>query len=554
MSILNADVLHIVSNELLYIEGRGTGSSLLNLSIVSRLCRQACLPIIFSEVRWPHKSKTDPDNGLSFLPESLRPHVRHLQLIWHDEWTEPGRLRHGYFDRDGMYIPFGLGVVSSAIVCMPKLNAITMSCPFLPPQSLFEAIGKCASLTSFSLMDTPIDMGLISVYSASLSRVNLAPVGQSLRIGDGPTYPKVADISYFMRDWRRKYRLQAQFRGLREPRACTVFLRQQAPCLTHLDVSGDLCSFAALAAVQWPELRTLVLYGHVPGTQISYAFPVTPPPEASIWDALERMPMLSDLRLLFSRSRGKDFVFLPEDRFPDPTHLKKLASLTNFAISNACKLDGILNYFPSLQKLAILAMVDLPRWPIALYHAEAERVVTDVARSGCPLKHLRIIIEDKLTPPLCHLIATLFPLLEVLEIERCGYHDGKSMSTCQEFVDALLPLSALQSLRLCMQFPEYDEVDEMESWKAVRAQSADLFASALKNIRQVGFEYRKRTGTHRYQDAWLDFTITRYEGKKENGWGTTLRGGCRDQRCVLRQLPELWYAFPEVWTPTRLPF
>lgn len=554
MSILNADVLHIVSNELLHREGRGTGSSLLSLSVASRLCRQACLPIIFSDVRWPHKSKTDPDNKLSFLPESLRPHVRHLYLVWHDEWTEPGRLRHGYFDRDGMYTPSSLDIVSSAIVCMPKLYRITMSFPFIPPQSLFQAIGQCASLTSFSLVDTPIDMGLVSVYPSALSRVNLSQVGQSLRIGDGPTDPKVSDITYFMRDWRRKYRLQAQIRGLREPRACAVFLRQQAPSLTHLDISGGLCSFATLAAVQWPELRTLVLYGHVPGTQVSYAYPVTPPLEASIWDALERMPMLNDLRLLFSRPRGKEFSLLPQDGSPHPRHLEKLASLTNFAISNACNLDGILNYFPSLQKLAILAMIDLPRWPIALSHAEAERVATDVAASGCPLKHLRIIIEDKLTPRLCHLIATLFPLLEVLEIERCGYHDGKSMSTCQEFVDALLPLSALQSLRLCMQFPEYDEVDEMESWKTARAQCADMFASSLKSIQQVGFEYRKRAGTHRYQDSWLDFTITRSEGKKENGWGAKLGTGGTDQRCILRQLPELWYEFPEVWTSTRLPF
>lgn len=210
-------------------------------------------------------------------------------------------------------------------------------------------------------------MGLVSVYPVSLSRVNLTPVGQSLRIGDGPTYPT---------------RIEAQYRGLREPRACGVFLRQQAPCLTHLEVSGDLCSFATLAAVQWPELHTLVLYGHVPGTQTLCPFPVTPPPEASIWDALERMPVLSDLRLLFSPWRRKLFSLLPEDRFPDPKHLQKLASLTNFAISNACELDGILKYFPSLQKLAILAMVDLPRWPVALNDAEANRVVADVAQSS----------------------------------------------------------------------------------------------------------------------------------------------------------------------------
>lgn len=359
----------------------------------------------------------------------MLPPTRHFQLLWHDEWTEPGRLRHGSFDRDGMYIPCSLDIVSSAIVTMPRLTEITISCPFIPPQSLFEAVGQCRSLASFSLIDTPIDMGLVFVFPSRLSRVNLAPVGQCLRIGDGPTDPRVAELTYFMRDWRRKHRAQAQIRGLREQRSCAIFLRQQTPSLTHLEISGDLCSFASLAALHWPDLRTLVLYGHIPGMQPPHAF-LTPPPAASIWDVLERMPVLNDLRLLFSRTKGKDFVLLPQEEVPHPTQLQKLASLTSFAISNACILDGIFTHLTSLQKVAILALVDLPRWPIALSQAEAEHLISDIAASGCPLKHLRIIIEDKLTPRTCHLIATLLPLLEVLEIERCGYHDGKSISTC----------------------------------------------------------------------------------------------------------------------------
>ncbi|KAG6334528.1 hypothetical protein ID866_4562 [Astraeus odoratus] len=565
MSILNEDVLHILSNELLQWEGRGVDSSLLNLSTASRLFRQACLPVIFSDVRWPHKSKVDAENGLLFFPVSLRPYIRHLHLTWHDEWTEPGRLRHGYFDRDGMYTPFSLDIVSSALATMPKLTEITLSFPFIPPQSLFEAIGQCPSLTSFSLLDTPIDMGLLSVFPVCLSRVNLAPVGQCLRIGDGPTDPKVSDITYYMRDWRRKYRAQTQIRGLREQRSCAIFLRQQASCLTHLDISGDLCSFAALATVHWPQLRTLVLYGHIPGTQPTYTYPVALPPAALIWDALERMPVLNDLRLLFSRTRGKDFILLPRDEHPDRVRLEKLASLTSFAISNACRLDGILGYLPSLQRLAVLAMVDLPRWPIALSQADAERVITDIATSGCPLRHLRIIIEDKLSPRICRLIATLLPSLEVLEIERCGYHDGKSISTCviplaesiiqQEYVNALSPLLSLRSLRLCMQFPEYDEVDDLESWKIVRGECARLFGNRLTTLCQVGFEYRKRTGTHRYQDAWLDFTILRSSsGGRDDPRAIASEGSVCIQDCALRQVPEMWYAFPEVWTPTRLPF
>ena len=98
-----------------------------------------------------------------------------------------------------------------------------------------------------------------------------------------------------------------------------------------------------------------------------------------------------------------------------------------------------------------------------------------------------------------------------------------------------------------MQFPEYDEMDDEESWKAVRYECAGMFATGVKALRQVGFEHRKRTGTHRYQDAWLDFNIVRSAGgraEKMNG----------EQVCTLRPLAEMWYAFPEVWTPTRLPF
>jgi len=356
-----------------------------------------------------------------------------------------------------MYTPcyYSLDVVSSAIVSMPKLTRITMSCPFIPPQSLFEAVGQCKLLTSFSLIDTPIDMGLMSVFPARLSRVNLAPVGQCLRIGDGPTDPRAAELTYFTRDWRRKHRAEAHIRGLREQRSCAIFLRQQAPSLTHLEISGDLCNFATLAALHWPDLRILVLYGHVPGLQPPHTFVAPPQPAASIWDALERMPALNDLRLLFSRTRGKDFVLLPREEVPHPAHLQKLASLTSFAISNACRLDGIFNYLPSVQKVAILAIVDLPRWPIALSQAEAECVISDIASSGCPLRHLRIIIEDKLTPRTCNLIATLLPLLEVLEIERCGYHDGKSIprsvrALCPLLLHLSHPYSSGRSSRSCL--------------------------------------------------------------------------------------------------------
>ncbi|KAF8133011.1 hypothetical protein EV363DRAFT_1162912 [Boletus edulis] len=557
MSLI-ADIFPLVITHLVPT-GRDTVSpSLLTLASTSRLVRQACLPFLFAEVRWPQKHKTDRDNDLLFYPESLWPYIRHvifshLRLDWHDEWTEPGRIRHGYLDRDGIYCPYHMELVISALARMPKLAKVTLSTPFLPPQALYEALGQCCSLSSFALIDTPIDQSLMQFFPVPLRRVNLTPVGQTLRIGDGPTDPKFSEITYFMRDWRRKYRAQANLRGLRELRSSGVFLRQHAPTLTHLELSGDLTAYTGLATINWPALRTFVLHGRIPSLIVNISFQIGAATRQTprLFDVLHRMPALRDFRLLFPQSRAQEYRFLDPYILADPENLAKLASLESFAISNACALNGVFNYMPNLRRLAIMALVDLPRWPIALSQPQVESVLADIGASNCPLKHLRIIIEDKLTPSICHLIATHCPQLEILEIERCGYHDGKSVASCdtdpgnvvftlhrtqQEYLEALSPLSSLRDLRLCMQFPEYDEIDNMESWRVVRHEWAAFFARGLKSLRKVGFEYRKRTGTHRYQDAWLDYAIS------------------EDGEIRLSALPPMWYSFPEVWEPEEIRF
>lgn len=321
-----------------------------------------------------------------------------------------------------------------AITRMPKLSKVTLSTPFLPPQALYEALGQCHTLSSFTLIDTPIDQSLMQFYPSPIRRVNLSPVGQTLRIGDGPTDPKFAEISYFMRDWRRKYRAQANLRGYREIRSSAVFLRQHAPTLTHVELSGDLTVFTGLGTIDWPVLTTFVLHGRIPNPNHNLSFhmgallPTQQLPR--LFDVLLRMPMLRDFRLLFPQSKSQEFRLIDPLVLADPKNIAKLASLDSFAISNACVLEGVFNYMTNLRRLAILALVDLPRWPIALSQPQVERVLADVGASNCPLKHLRIIIEDKLTPAICRLISAHCPQLEVLEIERCGYHDGKSVSSC----------------------------------------------------------------------------------------------------------------------------
>ncbi|KAG1730122.1 uncharacterized protein EDB91DRAFT_1059702 [Suillus paluster] len=532
MSILNADITHILINDLLS-SNESAPSALLNLASTTRSFRESCLPFLFSEVRWPHKSKGDKESGLHFFPEGLWPYIRHFQLEWPDEWTEPTRLKWGTLDIDGNYIPHDLGKLNSAIADMPKLSKVSLRCPFIIPRSLSQSLGLSRSLSIITFVDTPLQIGITSISPAVLKQISFTPVGQILRIGDGPTDPKFADISYFIRDWRRKYRSHPTLRQMQETQASLAFVKMNVAHLTHLELSGSICSFGALSRIDWPCLQTFALTGHAPVTQ-----PYELPAHVQLFSVLTRMGALRDLRLLFAQSKAQEFHILGRDDPPDPAHTAKLSTLTDFAISNACNLDGVLNHMSSLERLAILAIVELPRWPIALGQAEVDRVLTDIAASGCELKHLRVIIEDKLTPEVCWSISSNCPHLQILEIERCGYHDGKSVSGWQEFLEPLSTLSSLRDLRICMQFPEYDDVDELESWRTVRKDGAKALAMGLKLLGKVGFEYRKRTGTHRYQDAWLDFEVSRRKGGDVE----------------LYQLPAMWYAFPEVWESSRSPF
>jgi hypothetical protein len=64
-------------------------------------------------------------------------------------------------------------------------------------------------------------------------------------------------------------------------------------------------------------------------------------------------------------------------------------------------------------------------------------------------------------------------------------------------------------------------------------------ASNIQTLRRVGFEYRKRTGTHRFEDSWLEFRVDRAEAGEGDGQG----------ELEVRELGASWYPFPEMWFP-----
>lgn len=80
MSLI-ADIFPLVITHLLPTGRDSVSPSLLNLATTSRHVRQACLPFLFAEVRWPQRSKTDREYGLLFYPDSLWPYIRYAILF-----------------------------------------------------------------------------------------------------------------------------------------------------------------------------------------------------------------------------------------------------------------------------------------------------------------------------------------------------------------------------------------------------------------------------------------------------------------------------------------
>ncbi|KAF8995986.1 hypothetical protein BDQ17DRAFT_1392118 [Cyathus striatus] len=454
MADLNPDILEAILAET-------THDDLLPLSYVSRNIRHACLPHLFRDVRWPQPHRLDPNGGLDFFPRHLWSYFRRLNLIWPDHWPDASPPAWGdvYFD-GGDYYPRHMDQLVDAIPQMTALATMHINCPFFPSRAFFQALMRCKSLQELIMNETLLyhtTMNPDSPPLFTLRKIAFIRVAEALRIGEGPYDPKYREVQYYTREYRRRYKNDALARSAAQ---VLLFRMGNPQHLTYVQFSGDLMTLSDLAAHEWPCLTTLVLTGHPPR-----------PCGSELVDVVARMPVLEDLRLLFARTNV-------------------LGSLKSLAVSNACNLISLFSYTTSIERVCIPAIINHPRVPIGLSRGALQGVLEDmrVGQAGGRVKLLRVMLEDKVHPELCALIALTCPALEVLEVELCGYHDGKSVYAWDEFTDSLAPLN-LTDLRLCIQFPEYDDADRGEPWRTARRQCA------------VALEYRKRTGTHRYEDG-----------------------------------------------------
>jgi hypothetical protein len=80
---------------------------------------------------------------------------------------------------------------------MPKLSKVTLSCPFIVPRSFFQLLDLSQSLSAITFVDMPLT-GIMSISPVKLKQISIAPVGQILRIGDGPTDSKYTEHTYYI--------------------------------------------------------------------------------------------------------------------------------------------------------------------------------------------------------------------------------------------------------------------------------------------------------------------------------------------------------------------
>ena len=81
---------------------------------------------------------------------------------------------------------------------MPELSNVTLSCPFVVPRPFFQLLGLSQSLSAVTFIDTPLT-GITSISPVKLKQISIAPVGQILRIVDGPTDSKYTEHTYYIR-------------------------------------------------------------------------------------------------------------------------------------------------------------------------------------------------------------------------------------------------------------------------------------------------------------------------------------------------------------------
>jgi len=326
-----------------------------------------------------------------------------LHLQWPDDWPE---------DDDHQM----LDTLRIALPSMSSLRVFQMTWPSTPPSALLTSLAQCNTLRCLRIIDTPLgDLFQIPDFS-KIEWMTLVPVAEATCTGEGPFDYKFRELQYYTRPYRKRYRRNPNIVASHQ----YIFESCLAKNVRYLQVSTQyLRSLVSLASSSWPELETLVLTGRPLAMDLT-----------SMAQVLLQMPKLHDMRLLLARSDPGDLVITPfgsTSAFP-PSHTDVFSRIKDMSLSNSYETLGLLKLTSTLERLSIAAVSLHPRVPIAMTTAELMCVLQglEVGGGNFTLRKLRVMTEDNLTVELFKRLGKIFPKLEFVEVEVCGYRDGKA--------------------------------------------------------------------------------------------------------------------------------
>ncbi|KAJ7721391.1 hypothetical protein B0H16DRAFT_1896514 [Mycena metata] len=275
-----------------------------------------------------------------------------------------------------------------------------------------------------------------------------------------------------------------------------AFLETLSRCLTALRISGDLLS-PAFPSLPWPKLRMFTITEH------------TPTPYIAVPDLVSGMPALRELVILYTAELSRDRD--AGDLYPpfvlgtaDQTVLESRSPLlTSVTLSNMEPADPIFAQLPRLlPSLHLLAMVDgyrpgkgrPPRlWPAPLTHNTVLISLEHISHLT-ELTDLSLTLDDFVTAPVIHRIATVFPKLRFLELGHARYKFSAQM--CPDvrdptILDALQQFSLLTRLRISLNFMDREFDPDTPQRRA-----AHWVLQGLPNLCTVAFSWEQKFYTY----------------------------------------------------------
>ena len=96
----------------------------------------------------------------------------------------------------------------SALSHMPALTSFYTDCPFYTPSSILNALIRCPSIREISVANAPLYVSMIPNIPADfkLETILIVLVTEPLHVGEGPYEPKYHEVTYYIREYRKKYK------------------------------------------------------------------------------------------------------------------------------------------------------------------------------------------------------------------------------------------------------------------------------------------------------------------------------------------------------------